>query len=50
MISWIVVTLYIVGFIYELQSDYNKLLETYKIALWLSQITNNNGLSTFIDE
>ncbi|CAD8138508.1 unnamed protein product [Paramecium pentaurelia] len=50
VISWIVITLYIVGFIYELQSDYNKLLETYKIALWLSQITNNNGLSTFIEE
>ncbi|CAK72668.1 unnamed protein product (macronuclear) [Paramecium tetraurelia] len=50
VISWIVFTLYIVGFIYELQSDYNKLLETYKIALWLSRITNNNGLSTFIEE
>ncbi|CAD8140301.1 unnamed protein product [Paramecium octaurelia] len=50
VISWIVLTLYIVGFIYELQSDYNKLLETYKIALWLSQMTSNTGLSTFIDE
>ncbi|CAD8046820.1 unnamed protein product [Paramecium primaurelia] len=50
VISWIVVTLYILGFIFELQSDYTKLLETYKIALWLSQITNNIGLTAFIDE
>ncbi|CAD8054225.1 unnamed protein product [Paramecium sonneborni] len=50
VISWIIVTLFIVGFIYELQSDYNKLLETYKIAQWLSQITNNFGLSAFIEE
>ncbi|CAD8046963.1 unnamed protein product [Paramecium sonneborni] len=50
VISWIIVTLYIVSFIYELQSDYNKLLETYKMAQWLSQITNNIGLSIFIDD
>lgn len=37
-------------FIYEFQSDYNKLLETYKIALQLSKLVDNNGLKMFLEQ
>ncbi|CAD8046221.1 unnamed protein product [Paramecium sonneborni] len=50
VISWIIVTLYIMTFIYEFQSDYNKLLETYKIALQLSKLVDNNGLKMFLEQ
>lgn len=42
--------LYFLSIIYELKSDYNKLLECYKLASWLSDCTDNFGLSTFIEE
>ncbi|CAD8137948.1 unnamed protein product [Paramecium pentaurelia] len=50
VIIWIIMTLYIMTFIYELQSDYNKLFETYKIALWLSELIDNGGLTTTLEE
>lgn len=43
-------TLYIMTFIYELQSDYNKLFETYKVALWLSELIDNGGLTIALEE
>ncbi|CAD8131970.1 unnamed protein product [Paramecium pentaurelia] len=50
VITWIIITLYIMTFIYELQSDYNKLLETYKVAIWLSELIDNFGLTMFLEE
>lgn len=50
VISWIIITLYIMTFVYELQSDYNKLLETFKIALWLTELIDNFGLAMFLEE
>ncbi|CAK60610.1 unnamed protein product (macronuclear) [Paramecium tetraurelia] len=50
VITWIIITLYIMTFIYELQSNYNKLLETYRVALWLSSFIDNFELSVFLDE
>ncbi|CAD8142667.1 unnamed protein product [Paramecium octaurelia] len=50
VITWIIITLYIMTFIYELQSDYNKLLETFRVALWLSSFIDNFELSVFLEE
>ncbi|CAK78683.1 unnamed protein product (macronuclear) [Paramecium tetraurelia] len=50
VISWIITTLYIMTFVYELQSDYNKLFETYRVAIWLSELIDNQGLATILEE
>lgn len=50
VITWIIITLYTLTFVYELQSDYNKLLETYKVAVWLSEFIDNVGLVMLLEE